>query len=281
MSEEEKEIEVEEQEDKVEAVETEETNTEETINVETQSTDEAKKPTKFQKRIDDLTHKQREAERQRDEYYNVAQKIMDENNRLRQTAKSFSSISATEMESRINSDIQSAKSDYKKAYEEGDADKIVEAQESMIKAASQTSDLNRMKDYANPKNYEPKQENLAPPPDSRAVEWASRNSWFNQDNVMTNAAYAIHDDIMKQGITADTDNYYEMIDSRMREEFPHKFGDKSTPKQKDQNTVVTPGGNQTGKSRKVRLSPSQVAVANRLGVPLQEYAKQFAALERG
>ena len=122
--------------------------------------------------MDELTHRQREAERQRDEYYNVAKKAMDENNKLRQQSKSFSSISANEMEHRINADIENAKTAYKKAYEEGDADKIVEAQEKMVKAASQTSDLNKMKDYANPKNFEQQElPVVAPPPDQRAVEW--------------------------------------------------------------------------------------------------------------
>ena len=276
MSEEEKEVELVE-----ESVETETVETEEAPEVEAEQKAETKKPTKYQKRIDELTHRQREAERQRDEYYNVAKKVMDENNKLRQQSKSFSSISANEMENRINADIENAKTAYKKAYEEGDADKIVEAQEKMVKAASQTSDLNKMKDYANPKNFEEQElPVVAPPPDQRAVEWATNNTWFNQDMVMTNAAYAIHDELVKKGITAESENYYEMIDRRMREEFPSKFGGTSTPKSTEHSTVVTPGGNQTGKSRKVRLTPSQVAVANRLGVPLQEYAKQFAALER-
>ena len=276
MSEEEKEIEVVD-----EAIETEQPEVEEAPEQEVEQVAEVKKPTKYQKRIDELTHRQREAERQRDEYYSVAQKVMDENNKLRQQSKSFSSISATEMESRINADIANAKTEYKKAYEDGDADKIVEAQEKMVKAASQTSDLNKMKDYANPKNFEQRElPVVAPPPDQRAVEWAQDNTWFNQDMVMTNAAYAIHDELVKKGITAESANYYEMIDRRMKEEFPSKIGGTSTPKSTDHSTVVTPGGNQTGKSRKVRLTPSQVAVANRLGVPLQEYAKQFAALER-
>jgi len=276
MSEDEKEIEVVD-----EAIETEQPEVEEAPEQEVEQVAEVKKPTKYQKRIDELTHRQREAERQRDEYYSVAQKVMDENNKLRQQSKNFSSISATEMESRINADIANAKTEYKQAYEDGDADKIVEAQEKMVKAASQTSDLNKMKDYANPKNFEQRElPVVAPPPDQRAVEWAQDNTWFNQDMVMTNAAYAIHDELVKKGITAESANYYEMIDRRMKEEFPSKLGGTSTPKSTDHSTVVTPGGNQTGKSRKVRLTPSQVAVANRLGVPLQEYAKQFAALER-
>ena len=248
-----------------------------------ETAEEPKKPSKFQKRIDDLVHKQREAERQRDEYYKVAQKIMDENNSLRKAAQEFSSTSVNEMEARIESDIEKAKSDYRKAYEDGDADKIIEAQDRMIKAASQNAKLDNMRSQAAPENYQP-QEPIAPPPDTKALEWASRNQWFQKDMVMTNAAYAIHDDVVRSGVQASTEEYYDLIDQRIREEFPHKFQeevqDTPSPARKGNVAqVVTPGGNESGRSKKVRLSPSQVAVAKRLGVPLEEYAKQFVALD--
>ena len=191
---------------------------------ELENSDQSKRPSKFQKRIDDLVHKQREAERQRDEYYKVAQKVMDENNSLRKKAQEFSSSSVSEMEARIEADIQKAKADYKKAYEEGNSEELVEAQERMFKATSQTSRLEAMKQEASPDNYK-EMEPIAPPPDQRAVEWASRNTWFNNDSVMTNAAYAIHDEVVKGGIEISSDAYYEAIDKRMREEFPHKFKD--------------------------------------------------------
>jgi len=247
---------------------------------EVESSEQPKKTSKFQKRIDDLVHKQREAERQRDEYYKVAQRVMDENNSLRNAAQEFSTTSVTEMEARITADIEKAKTDYRKAYEDGDADKIIEAQERMIKASSQTNRLDQMRQRSAPENYQAP-EPIAPPPDSRAVEWASRNSWFNRDMVMTNAAYAIHDDVVKSGVQPSSDAYYEAIDSRMREEFPHKFKEEVTDSPSpSRNTIVTPGGNESGRSKKVRLSPSQVAVAKRLGVPLEEYAKQFVALDK-
>ena len=249
-----------------------------------ETAEEPKKPSKFQKRIDDLVHKQREAERQRDEYYKVAQKIMDENNSLRKAAQEFSSTSVNEMEARIESDIEKAKSDYRKAYEDGDADKIIEAQDRMIKAASQNAKLDNMRSRAAPENYQP-QEPIAPPPDTKALEWASRNQWFQKDMVMTNAAYAIHDDVVRSGVQASTEEYYDLIDQRIREEFPHKFQEEAqdTPSPARKGNVaqvVTPGGNESGRSKKVRLSPSQVAVAKRLGVPLEEYAKQFVALDK-
>lgn len=248
-----------------------------------EASEEDKKPrqSKFKKRIDDLVHKQREAERQRDEYYRVAQKIIEENKGLRETAKQFSESTATEMEARISSDLEKAKADYKKAYDEGDADAILDAQDRMFKANTQSQKVERVKETSTA--FEQEQQQLAPPPDTRAVEWASKNTWFNSNKVMTSAAYAIHDEIINQGIKPDTnpDGYYQTVDKRMREEFPQYFSEETSDgsNRKNVTNVVTPGGNQSGRSKKVRLTPSQVAVANRLGVPLEEYAKQFVALD--
>jgi hypothetical protein len=251
---------------------------------ETTEAEETPKKGKFQKRIDDLTKRQREAERQRDEYYKVANSILEENKKLRDQAQSFTKFGATEMETRIESDIKNAETAYKSAYEEGDAEKIVQAQRKMIDAATQRGKLDQVKQASDPSNYESKVPDLVPPPNSRAVEWASRNPWFNNDMVMTNAAYTVHDELMKTGVTADSEDYYAQLDLRLSKEFPHKLSEDKTSQQKDSNvsnnqTVVTPAGNQVPhRSRKVRLTPSQVAVANRLGVPLEEYAKQFVAL---
>lgn len=252
----------------------------ETEVVETEE-EQPKKQSKTQKRIDDLVFKQREAERQRDEYYNVAQKMMEENNRLRETAKEFSASHAEQMEGRVTAELEQAKQAYRKAYEEGDADSILEAQDRMMKANTQTMRLEKAKQDADPANFDAPQQALSPPPDARAVEWANENPWFQKDKVMTNAAYAIHDEIVARGITPEHDSYYETINQRMREEFPHKFRSEDTdsPPTKSVATVVTPGGHEASRSKKVRLSPSQVAVAKRLGVPLEEYAKQFVALE--
>ena len=151
----------------------------------------------------------------------------------------------------------------------------------MLKANSLNSKVDKVKESSSA--FEQNQQQLAPPPDSRAVEWANKNKWFNSNRVMTSAAYAIHDEVISQGIKPDTnpDTYYETVDKRMREEFPQYFSEEpsDSSSRKTVTNVVTPGGNQSGRSKKVRLSPSQVAVANRLGVPLEEYAKQFVALE--
>jgi len=238
--------------------------------------------TKYQRRIDDLIAKQREAERQRDEYYQVASKVLGENKELRKKAGDFGKFGSAEFENRINSDSESAKIAYKKAYEEGDADKILEAQQKMIQAETARNQIGQIKRAANQVAVE-QDYNLAPPPNNKAVEWAGRNSWFNKDTIMTNAAYTIHDELVKSGVQADTDEYYSQLDNRLKSEFPHKFSDAQAEKPREstvvQQPVVTPaGGKVSNKSRKVRLSPSQVAVAQRLGVSLEDYAKEFVAL---
>ena len=244
---------------------------------------EKPKATKFQKRIDDLTFERREAERQRDEYYRVAQQAVEENKNLREQAKNFSEIGTKEMEGHINSEIEASKEAYRRAYEEGDADKIIAAQQKMIDASTRRTDLNQLKQYSDQSKVKNDySQSLAPPPNTKAVAWAGRNPWFNSDMIMTNAAYTIHDELIKSGIQGDTDEYYEKLDSRMQQTFPHKFASEEMTEQKPTTVtkpLVTPAGNQSPKkSRKVKLTPSQVAVAKRLGVPLEEYAKQFVAL---
>lgn len=244
---------------------------------------EKPKTPKFQKRIDDLTYSMREAERQRDEYYKVAQKAMEENKRLSEQAKKFGEIGTQEMEGRIKSEMDSAENLYKKAYEEGDAEKIVAAQRQMIDASSRRSELAQLKQASDQSQVDNAfDQSVPPPPNTKAVAWAGQNPWFNKDMIMTNAAYTIHDELIRQGVKGDTDEYYEKLDTRIKEEFPHKFVSEEKTDQKPKSvtqTVVTPAGNQSPKkSRKVKLTPSQVAVAKRLGVPLEEYAKQFVAL---
>ena len=155
----------------------------------------------------------------------------------------------------------------------------------MIDASSRRGELNQLKrvsDQSEVRNDFDR--SIPPPPNGMAVEWAGKNSLFNKNMVMTNAAYTIHDELIKSGYNGDSQEYYDKLDSRIKEEFPHKFtSDDTMTDQKSTSNVnqslVTPAGNQSPKkSRKVKLSPSQVAVAKRLGVPLEEYAKQFVAL---
>ena len=184
--------------------------------VEEPAEEEQEKPksTKFQKRINDLTFERREAERQRDEYYKVAQQAVEENKNLREQAKNFSEIGTKEMEGHIKSQIESSQEAYKRAYEEGDADKIIAAQQKMIDASTRRTDLNQLKQYSDQSKVQSDfAQSVPPPPNTKAVAWAGRNTWFNKDMVMTNAAYTVHDEIIKSGIQGDTDEYYQQLDN--------------------------------------------------------------------
>ena len=158
------------------------------------------------------------------------------------------------MEARIEADIEKAKADYRLPYEDGDADRIIEAQDRMLKASSQTSKLEAMRSRAAPENYQSKRL-LHHRRTARLSSGPRRNKWFNQDKVMTNAAYAIHDDVVQQWGTLQTTKITTtLIDRRMREEFPHKFTGRAqdTPRSSKGNvaTVVTPGGNESGRSKR-------------------------------
>ena len=284
------EVEVDVEEDKTEETTDKAQDSTDEVVEEVEATDEGseKKPprqTKFQKRIDELTKRQKEAERQRDEYYRVAQQVLDENKNLRQKASNFGQFGQQEFAQRVEAQVAKAKADYKQAYEEGNADGIIESQQRLMEATNAKQKVGQVKNAVTQVANQQPQVNLVPPPNSKAVEWASRNKWFNQDMIMTNAAYTIHDELFKRGVQPDTDEYYAQIDSRMKAEFPHKFSEAQAEKHRNQsvsNTVVTPAGNNLpNRSRKVRLTPSQVAVANRLGVSLEDYAKEYVALNKG
>jgi len=110
-----------------------------------------------------------------------------------------------------------------------------------------------------------------PEPSIRAKSWAEKNEWFGADKIMTSAAFQVHQDLVDQGFDAESDEYYNEIDKIMRENFPHKFGKKQEP-QKPVQTVASAQRNQSGR-RSVKLTRSQIAIAKKLGVPLEEYAK--------
>ena len=177
---------------------------------------------------------------------------------------------------------------YTEAYEAGDANKQAEAQQAMAQIAVEQKNYNtaklRVEQQAKSKaqtqaqnaqvQQQPQQQQPRPKPDARAEQWASQNDWFGKDKIMTTAAFTIHNDLVnEEGFDANTEEYYNAVDSRIRNEFPHKF---QTAKKSGGNQVAAAGNsasrNKTGR-RTVKLSPSQIAIAKKLGVPLEEYAK--------
>ena len=242
-----------------------------------------------QKRIDRLTKKMREAERQREEALKYAQNVQQESNGLKARMQQLDQGYVSEYGNRINAEQQQAENELKKAVELGDVDATVAAQKSMTQLAvaqdryeqakiQQDQLLAQQQAYAqqlaqqNQTNYAP-QPAAAPQTDPKAEKWAARNEWFGQDEAMTFAAFGIHKKMVEtEGFDPQSEEYYSELDERLQTEFPQKIN--GTSKRAAQTVAGVSRSSSSGRGKKkVRLTPSQVTIAKKLGVPLEEYAK--------
>ena len=239
-----------------------------------------------QKRIARLTEKYRKEERDREEAVRVAQQLLQEKQQLESRLKQLDSGYLNEYGARIEAQVAAARRAYKDAYEAGDSDKVLEAQEALSKAINdqQRYELAKRRADERVQTQQPEPEQRQAPqqaqqpakPDPKAQSWAEKNSWFGQDEVMTYAAFGIHRKLVEEeGFDPAGDEYYTEIDRRIRAEFPHKF--KAEQKPGGGNRVASAGASASRSTkqgrRTVKLSPSQIAIAKKLGVPLEEYAK--------
>ena len=281
---EEEKVEVEQVEEKPVETKTEETKDEKADELKTYSEG-------VQKRIAKLTRKMREAERQKEEALAFAQSVKQERDSLQSRFVKADKSYVSEFETRVKSNMEAARSALRTAIEAGDVDAQVKAQEQM---ATLNADAVRLASLKSQQETEPKVEkqvNVSPSQaeqpvrtDPKAEAWAARNSWFGNDTAMTYTAFDMHKTLVeKEGYDPQSDEYYEEIDKRLRVEFPQKFdkvADTTTEKAKPAQTVASarrPAN--TGRRKTVKLTPSQVAIAKRLGVPLEEYAKQLNVKE--
>jgi len=263
--------------------------TEEPVKKEKTQEDELESYSKgVQNRIKKLTEKYRQEERDKAEAVRLSQQLIEENKKLKTRVQSLDSGYLNEYGNRLESQSLSAKQMYKEAHESGDTDKMIEAQELISKLAVEKQRYESAKTKADQqaKVQVQKQEPAAKPvaqqqqpaakPDPRAEDWATKNEWFGQDRVMTTAAFAIHQQLIEEeGFDPQSDEYYSEIDSRIRSEFPHKF---EAAKKTGGGSQVASANSSASRStkqgrRSVKLSHSQVAIAKKLGVPLEEYAK--------
>ena len=237
-----------------------------------------------QKRIDRLTKKMREAERQREEALKYAQGVQAEAQQLKQRMDALDSSYVTEYSSRVETQMATAEQELARSIEMGDTNGVIEAQRKITKLAiendrAQQAKVQQERYAAQAKAQQDARVNQPMPqqqprrPDPKAEKWAQRNSWFGDDEAMTYAAFGIHKKLVEdEGFDPQSDEYYTELDRRMQTEFPHKLnGGSKRPAQ----TVASVSRTTTGRSsgKKVRLTPSQVAIAKKLGVPLEEYAK--------
>ena len=234
-------------------------------------------------RINNLTKRFREEERQKQSAVEYAENVRKENENLKKRIDSLDKGYQEQFESRVTNQITSAKDVLRQAHEVGDVDKIVEAQEALANLSVEKGTLRSIK-AEKPEEAEVVQPApaaavpSAPPaqPDPKAEAWAKSNNWFGQDEVMTYGAFGIHRRLVEEeGFDPQSDDYYAELDSRLKIEFPHKFDAKSKStggSRKVASAEASASRNRSGR-KTVRLTPSQVAIAKRLNVPLEEYAK--------
>ena len=232
------------------------------------------------KRIDKLTYRMREAERQREEAVKLAKQMAEQNAALQTKLKSSDSTLVNEYNTRVTSQKEQARKALKEAQELGDAEAIALATEAVAKTSLEEQNVQRLMSRqkqeaeSQPQVENPVEQQLQPAPlDSRTEEWAEKNSWFGQDDGMTYAAMGIHQKLLKEGVAPSTKHYFERVDAEMRELFPTRFADET--KNVQSSVAGTSRGAAPAKkgTRSVKLTPSQMAIAKRIGVPYEEYAK--------
>tara|TARA_R100001440_G_scaffold45279_5_gene64996 strand:- start:3195 stop:4136 length:942 start_codon:yes stop_codon:yes gene_type:complete len=258
-----------------------------------------KRRDKTQKRINKLVAQRKESEEREAAALQFAQQQKAEADALRGQLTNLNTGYSAEASSRIDSQEIQAKAAFKEAYEAGEVDKMADAQQVMAKIAIEKERLRLFKSNQEKQqqaqeaqqNYQqqpgaqqqqPQQQQYASPPqpDAKAVDWAEReeNSWFGQDRAMTATAFTIHQQLVQEeGFDPNSDDYYSEIDKRIRTEFPHKFEGKNA---RTQTVAPVSQGKTSQKSKKsVKLTPAQISVAKRLGVPLDAYAKEVAKID--
>ena len=231
-----------------------------------------------QKRIDKLTRKYREAERREKAALDYAKGLQNKYSGLEKKIQETDKTYVEEYEARVDSQREQVKNRLQKAIEDNNSEAIMKANDELTQLAVEKEKAKIKKSQFEEASAQAKaqveQQAQQPvqqpqPPSRKAEKWAEDNDWFGNDRIMTSAAYAIHEDLVTQGFDPESDEYYNEINKHMKDNFPHKFAnDKQRPVQ----TVASAGRKQEGR-RTVKLTRSQVAIAKKLGVPLEEYAK--------
>ena len=262
---------------------------------------------KVKKRINKLRYQQHEerrqreaAEKMREEAVRVAQKYAEDNKKYHAIIQEGEQYLVHQIRERANLALEQAKSQYRQAYEEGNTDKVVEAQEAMMKAQSefqsadyQMGQINQNREQwkqwqqqqasmpQQPVVPQPEQAEQPPQPTEKAARWAQENPWFGQEKDMTALAYGVHERLVRdEGYDPNSDEYFETIDRTMRSKFPEYFGDEEVsteePAAKSPPVVTAPSSRNNGaKPRKVKLTRTQLSLAKRLGLTPEQYANQL------
>ena len=238
---------------------------------------------KFSKGYHDERRRAEAAMREKEEALRLAQAIVEENKRLKGSLNKGQEALLTQAKFAVGLELEKAKKKYKEAYDSGDADALIEAQEAFTAAKLKAERLENFKPtplQTQEKGVETQQTVQAPRVDTKALAWKESNQWFGDDEEMTSFALGLHQKLVRQGVDPQSDEYYERIDSRMRQVFPDAFDSPDDTEKVEKPTrakasVVAPATRSTA-SKKVVLTQTQVNIAKRLGVPLELYAKKVA-----
>ena len=244
-----------------------------------------------QKRINKLKFEAQEQERQKleahklqEEALRYAQQVKTENEKLKQTLDQGEATLIDQAKGRITAELDKAKTAYKAAYESGDPDALLAAQEQLSAIQNEQYRVNTYKPQSRvqaeptPQPQYAQQTPQVPRPDDRALNWAKNNKWFETDSEMTGYAYGLHEKLVKSGIDPRTEQYYNEIDSAVRRVFPDRFDDGQVEEpapQRQNGSVVAAPSKSTKKPRTVRLSSTQASLAKRLGLSNEQYAAQL------
>jgi hypothetical protein len=238
----------------------------------------------FSKGYHDERRAKESAIRERKELERVTQQLLEENKKLKGNVNKNQTALLEQAKKAATTEWESAQKAYKEAYESGESDAVLKAQDELTNTKLRLDKLNNFKIPTLQEDETPvKQEEMvarAPVVDEQAREWQKQNTWFNEDPEMTAFALGLHDKLIKEGVNPQDKEYYEKIDSRMRQVFPENFEEAfqqsdEDRQQKRQSNVVAPATRSTA-PKKIRLTQSQVAIAKRLGLTPEQYAKQVA-----
>lgn len=222
---------------------------------------------------------------EREEAMRIAQAIAEENKKLKGSLSQGQSVLLEQAKKVVANEVEEAKRKYKEAYESGDADKLVAAQEELTTAKIKLERVNNFKptplqeEKTAVQTAQPVNQPAKATPDPKAMQWQKENDWFGKDDEMTSFALGYHTKLLKQGVDPNSDDYYEKLNSRMRQVFPEAFdsGEPPEPKpvQRPKSNVVAPA-TRSSAPKKVTLTQNQVNLAKRLGIPLEAYARKVA-----
>jgi hypothetical protein len=223
---------------------------------------------------------------EKEEALRIAKAMAEENKRLKGSLSEGEKAMIEQAKRSVLLEVESAKKKYKEAYDTGDTDALIAAQEELTSAKIKADKINNFKPKAlqeEDNDVKIEQQQVDTPPtvkkDSRAAAWHSQNQWFGQDEEMTSFALGVHQKLVKSGIDPRSDNYYDKLNARIKQVFPDQFAeedeteDDEPPRQKKSNVVAPVTRNAS--TKKVTLTSTQVAIAKKLGVPLELYAKQL------